>query len=130
MPLFTADNAVEMGRRSAEIKKQRKEHPPAPPAAPVVIEQPTDDFTGSRLARTREQMVKLDGMIADCEDAKELKALCDALARLSEIERVLAGRPLPGALRPGREKRRTPQGAAYEPVPLALITPDSAQATG
>src|ERR1039458_3628799 len=59
-------------------------------------------------------------------DGQVLNWLCAAQERLAEQERILAGRPLPGSRRPGREDRRPrapfggPVGEASmrEPVPV------------
>ncbi len=63
------------------------------------------------LARVRVQLNgiadKINGLVQRNEfDAKQLDQLASAFSRLSEIERQLAGRPLPGSLRPTTEKPR------------------------
>lgn len=115
MPLFTPEIAADMARRSHDARKRNEER-----------EQPADAdasqadvYRTVRLTRTRKQMRRVDAMLTKATDAKELKALCDALARLAEIERILAGRPLPGALRPGKDRGRRTPPAAYAPIPLA-----------
>jgi len=48
-------------------------------------------------------------------ETKPLKELSDCLSRLAEIERQLAGRPLPGSLRPKAEKSKRIASAQVEP---------------
>ena len=79
-----------------------------PLPSPVPTDNPTDDYTVQRLARTRKQIEMLDEQLEEAPDARAVKAIADALARLVEIERVLAGRPLPGSRRPGRERPAGP----------------------
>ena len=58
----------------------------------------------------RVQLDRLDQEI-DAEiggDSKRLKELVDAQMRLSEQERILAGKPLPGSRRPKAEKSEKP----------------------
>jgi hypothetical protein len=54
--------------------------------------------------------VKLDKMIADEEDPQKLDRLASAQARLSEQERILDGRPLPGSRRPREDRARVSAG--------------------
>ena len=65
---------------------------------------PDEEYRLKRLIRTREQLEMLDRQLDGETDPKHVKSLADAIARLSEVERNLAGRPLPGSRRPGREK--------------------------
>lgn len=53
----------------------------------------------------REQLDRLDTMLLAEKDAQKLDRLASAQLRLSEQERILAGRPLPGSRRPGKEDR-------------------------
>ncbi len=63
-----------------------------------------DPFPVRLLARTRTRINSLmDAMTAETDPAK-IDRLASALARLAELERQLAGRPLPGSLRPSQRK--------------------------
>lgn len=78
-----------------------------------------EDYTEARLARVRAQLDLVDEQIeaaANGKDAKRLKDLCDAQARLAEQERVLAGRPLPGSHRPSAPPRKRPAPGSFGPV--------------
>lgn len=112
MPLFTRENAatasakgnaVRWSRWRAERAKQAAAAI-APPPQPIIPE-PDNSFAGRRLTRVREQLERLDRLAAEEDDPKQLKALADATTRLSEQERLLAGRPLPGSRRPSADPK-------------------------
>ena len=75
-----------------------------------------DQYRLSRLARTRKQLAQVDRMLEAATDAREVKSLADALARLADMERILAGRPLPGSRRPRAEHSRPDQRVSAEPL--------------
>lgn len=64
----------------------------------------TDDYLKERVSRTREKILKIENMIDSCTQPKELDQLASALTRLSELERILSGRPLPGSKKPAAER--------------------------
>jgi hypothetical protein len=76
------------------------------PASPAMAaEAPaTDDFSRARLACVRKQLNRIDDMMKTETDPAKLDKLASALSRLAEQERQLAGRPLPGSLRPKEPK--------------------------
>ena len=85
------------------INGQSLQQPP-PPA--MAAESPAaDQFSRARLARVRAELTRLDDLLKAETDPVKLDKLASALSRLAEQERQLAGRPLPGSLRPGPEKR-------------------------
>jgi DNA repair exonuclease SbcCD ATPase subunit len=66
---------------------------------------PNDDFTERRVNRIRKQLETLDGRLDELSSAPDIDAaaidrVASAISRLSELERQLSGRPLPGSLRP------------------------------
>ena len=136
---FTAANAAEMGRRSAAARAAQAQRIPAEPPQPLAplapLPQPLltelDTFAKRRLARVRAQLDRLDDELAECslEDSKRIKELTDAQLRLSEQERILAGRPLPGSRRPAAERapRLGASAPAYEPVPIPVPIAQPAQ---
>lgn len=66
-------------------------------------------YSARTLTRVRKQVKLVQDAIDKAlmaEEAKPLKDFTDALSRLAEIERQLAGRPLPGSLRPKQEKSK------------------------
>lgn len=75
----------------------------------------------------RGQLDRLDDELAKCslKDSKRIRELTDAQLRLSEQERILAGRPLPGSRRPGpqrQEHRRGLPGGIAEAPPSPVPT--------
>lgn len=119
--LFNADRARVAQRKSVEAKRKMAEREDKVietinelKAAAIV--EPDDTYRLNRLKATRDA---LDGLYSDlnaADDAKDQKAICDSIARLSEVERLLAGRPSPGSHRPSslKPKRQTPE--SYGPV--------------
>lgn len=112
---FNSQNARELQRRGCEAKKLRAE------ARRIAVEQaslqlsPEELYRQTELARTRKEIDACQKAMESSRNgpARDYKALSDALWRLREIERVLAGRPLPGNYRPVREKvKRAAAGAA------------------
>jgi len=104
--LFTTANAKEMSARGNAAKvlaKQRREELIATANA-IPILPPDEDFRIRRLVRVRKQLAKLDDMIEAESEPQKLDRLASAQARLAKQEQELAGRPLPGSRRPGKEK--------------------------
>jgi hypothetical protein len=130
-PFFTAENARQYAALSAEVRRAKALSAPADHEQSADAQ--ADGFTTRRLARVRIQLGMLDEAIeAEARkrqpDGQKIDRLAAAQFRLSEQERVLAGRPLPGSRRPGREPRgRTvdvetvdlgPTGQAALPSPV------------
>lgn len=67
---------------------------------------PDDDYLAERLTRVRKQIAMLDVMIEGAKEPAEIDRLASATARLSELERLYANRPLPGSHRPSAERPR------------------------
>lgn len=121
--LFTSDNAREMARRSvearrryAEARRQREATREATVAALLVAPAPSQDtYVERRLACVRAQLGRIDAMLLQETDPQRLDRLAAACARLSEVERQLAGRPAPGAYRPSVPRRRSADIPALVP---------------
>ena len=104
--------AIAAGLPAAEVKKQKPE--PEPTIIPPLPDD-ADKFPSCRLARVRRHLGRLDNLLDHETDPQKIDRLASASARLSEIERILAGRPLPGSHRPksaGTSKR----GQVAEPL--------------
>jgi hypothetical protein len=118
MPRFTAANAKEMAARSIAARKaaeaQRIANLAATPV-PVTLPADGDPYVLARLTRVRAQLDRLDDMISREKDPHFIDRLASAQQRLSEQERILAGRPLPGSQRP-RTPARQPAGGPVDPV--------------
>lgn len=123
---ITKENAREMGAKANRIRWERwREAKEAAKslldpikAANAIAEYRAEDFAGKTLQRIRKQIAlvqdQMDSFL-DTGETKPLKELSDCLARLAEIERQLAGRPLPGSLRPKAEKSRRIANTQSEP---------------
>lgn len=113
MPLFTAESAVIAGQKGAYA---RWHAPKPPPSEPLLTEPVTDsgDHARVRLDRVRAQLDRVDAMMLTEDDPAKLDRLASAQARLSEQERILAGRPLPGSFRPQSDKSSRRQNRAVE----------------
>lgn len=116
MPLITPANAREMALRSAAARRLRREreeraklNPPAAPQCPSL--EASELYVARRLAKVRDQLDRVDAMFDACRDPIGLDRIAAVLARLSELERQLANRPLPGSRRPRSEPARKLMGA-------------------
>jgi hypothetical protein len=123
MPLFSRQNAAEMGRRGQAARKLAQAQRAAKVAAiPLQAGPATDVYVASRLVRVREMLNRLDSMMTKESDPQRLDRLASAQSKLSEQERILDGRPLPGQRRPAPEPaRRRPE------IPRLLPQPTSQQ---
>jgi hypothetical protein len=115
MPLFTRENARTMAVRGHQLRKQRLEELRIA-ANPVPL--PADNsYVERRLARVRQQIENLSDMLESEKEPAKLDRLASCLARLSEIERQLANRPLPGSRRPAPDRSRNHFVPLPPPVP-------------
>lgn len=121
--ITTSERARELAARSNAVQKARRESREAGIENVAVPEvNGAEEYIKERIKRTRRQIEMLDRQLnSECErtpcehchsdgvDAKAIKSIADAIAKLAEVERILSGRPLPGARRPGKEQapRRT-----------------------
>ena len=100
--MFTRENAAICARKSHEPTSARFVHP-------VEVDkevQEADEFRRLQLATTRAQLKRLHKLTSEELDASKLDRLASATAKFSEIERQLAGRPMPGSLRPTSTKAK------------------------
>ena len=109
MPFITDANARELSRLGHEARRQQRANAESMPDNAKL-----DGYLSKRLMRVRKQVDKLDGMIEEETDPQKLDRLASALARLSEIERQLANRPLPGSFKP--TAIRAPKATQVEPL--------------
>lgn len=116
MPLFTAETAAINGHKGALARWSRRNDPQDLAITPLLpAPMPAlDDYQVRRLHRVRVQLDQLDEAITretakERPDGQRLNWLAQAQDRLSEQERILAGRPLPGSRRPSPD--RTPRNA-------------------
>ena len=120
---FTAEIAAEMGRKGAEttnaLLKQRKRDRELQRLADEKHAELVATYEGKTLMRVRLQLDKVfENFMSEARsanpDAAKLDRLASAQARLGEQERQLAGRPMPGSLKPtqGRQSSRKVTSAA------------------
>jgi len=116
MARFTAANAREMAAESHKARSQRlASGNPAgdsSPQTPLTTPQ-LPAYLAKRLTRVRGQLDLLDKhmdelLSADTVDEQAVERAARASAALSELERTLDGRPLPGSMRPRPERRQVP----------------------
>lgn len=110
-PPFTPANSREMQRRSAEARRAKKAKATQPTEQPLEL----PEYLALRLVRARKQIDQVSTMLEKERDAQKIDRLASALYRLSELERTLANRPLPGSLKPTPTRRARSQ-ASYGPI--------------
>ncbi len=118
MAQFTAETAADMAKRSWEARRKAEQEAALKPqpAQP----EPQLTYVERRVNRVREQIEMLSGMLDDEQDPNKLDRLANAISRMSELERQLAGRPLPGSLKPSaprQQARRDMPEPTVEPGP-------------
>lgn len=111
-----------MGRKGAETKKRYKARAEA--AEKTMIEErkrllnsalPADKYLELRIQRIRAQLDRFDEMLLNERDPQKAQWLATVTAKLSEQERILAGRPAPGQLRPSTSRRSSGLPSALVP---------------
>ncbi len=128
MPVLTAQQAHNGAIRSAQVRRANREElerlrervkefesalPAQRPAEPK-------ETVADILARTREHIIALDKLIADCVDPKEWDCLTRSREREWRIFAHCSNLPGPGNLKPSSPK----QSRSLPPVqPVALPTP-------
>lgn len=97
---FTPATAALQAVKGHAARKQRKiEH-----AQMVAIMGDQLPYVAAQVADVRAHIDRLSSLLRDSTDPQTIERLSRAMAVMSERERVLAGRPLPGARRPDKEK--------------------------
>ena len=129
MALFTTANARQYAAKGHARKREMLANL-RQAAHPVPL--PRDDsYVERRLARVREQLLRLDGFLDSEDDPGKIDRLASAIHRLSEIERVLAGRPTPGQRKPKEEQVTNPNAAVAwlaDAIDVPQVAPPAAPA--
>jgi hypothetical protein len=117
---FTSETAAEAARRGAitrrrkrDERRAREERDRARVKAMFEADSNGQNYVETRLARIRAALDRYDELVMIETDPQKASWLATVIAKLSEIERMLAGRPAPGQLRPSTGKR-----SAGLPTPL------------
>ena len=117
--LWTPEQARQMSAKGHEARRRiraaQRMAQAALAAPPQTDASLPDPYLMRRLACVRQQLAKLDEMLLTEKDAQRLDRLASASAKLSTVERELAGRPSPGAYRPTAPRRRTVGAAPLIP---------------
>jgi hypothetical protein len=105
MARFTTANAREMAAKgnAAKAERLKRLRDAAFPPANLPLECARDageGFLARRLFRVRAQLDMIDERLLSERDPHKLERLAACSYRLAEQERILAGRPTPGARRP------------------------------
>lgn len=134
--LFTAETARKAALASVAARRLNAQRLKAIAKAaldnPQTAAQPpaqVDDYSARRIMRVREQLNRIDDMLLREEDPQKIDRLASAQLRLSEQERILAGRPLPGSRKPAPERRQSAYDAALAPVPVPVQSDPPAATT-
>jgi hypothetical protein len=122
MALFTRENAVAMGKLSAERRKeakerQEREHNGLPP-----ISAPAEDQR--RRDRVQKQIDRCDDLLENCRSAKTFIQLTAAKERLWNLVY-----PKPGSLRPKQSRQERAPVVPLSPQPVAMSAPIVAPVT-
>lgn len=118
MPLFTAENAKFFGQKSAEARKAKMERErqrtvqAAQNAAPAGVNA---DYVLTRLSRVREILDGIEEEVMRARDPVAKAKLAQSAKYFHEMEFHLAGRPLPGSLRPNKSREKK-QNFTIEPL--------------
>jgi len=111
-PFITSENARELQRLGVEARLARQKLQ----EERLKLAEESLDFPSRTLSRVRAQIETLLDDLGKERDPQRIDRLASALGRLNEIERQLAGRPMPGSLKPSaKQPRVTPQ---VEPTPI------------
>lgn len=134
--LFTAENAAEMAKRSHLNRTSN----PADNFRANGKPHAADKFLTDELARVRKQIKmlndRIDAEVEACpvgkdgverDNSQAIDRLASAIARLSERERQLANRPLPGSYKP--QVQRTKRSYAQTEQPSSIETRTSVEPT-
>ena len=114
---FTSETARAAGLKAAENKRRRKAQAElleatlqAEERAARVTQAGGDDYIARRLHRVRAALDRYDDLLLTECDPQKASWLATVIHKLSDLERILAGRPAPGNYRPTAPKRRSGNG--------------------
>lgn len=133
MALFTSETARAMAIKGAQMRLARRQALAAIPLEAAQAAPSPPDYATLRKSCVRAQLARLDAMLLTETDPQRLDRLAAAQQRLSEQERILDGRPLPGQRRPGRERvpamTWTVEPITEAPAPAPITLPQVAPIT-
>ena len=108
---------------SAANRAARKANPsafPPPPPQAVQTFQPIERDADSYELKQRDKIrARVDDLLKRLErerDASKADRLASAIAKLSDLERIMDGRPLPGAFRPVERRAKSTSSGPVMPL--------------
>lgn len=104
-------------RKSKSLSGEPAESP-APQLPQTKPGEPQDPYVAAKLTRVRLHIDRLDAMLDTESDPQKIDKLASAITRLSELERQLSNRPLPGSFKPAAPKKQRP---AYLSTPPGVV---------
>lgn len=111
---WTSETAAEAGRRSAIVRRRKREEKRLREERDRELVKrhcnntdATQDYQQIRIARIRAALDRYDELLLTEVDPQKAQWLATVVAKLSELERILDGRPNPGHLRPSAPSRRS-----------------------
>ena len=121
--------AASVAARLAKAQRPQESEPAVPQPLPTVE---VDTFTARKIARVREQIDRVEALLDDADEPQAVDRFANALTRLYDLERILAGRPLPGSRRPTEDRapRRQPRTEPAYPAPVVMPEPAPDTTTG
>ena len=133
MPTFqiTSANARELQAKSTLARLEAKAALALAKASEAQFPQ-IDPYLAKRLSRVRIQVESLNKLLDTELDPQKIDRLVNAIYRLTELERVIAGRPLPGSYKPTPQRRAASNNTQATLSPLVdeppnITTPPQAQ---
>lgn len=109
MAILTTEQAREAQAKSAESRRNNK----AIAAQIVALTGEQTTYLASQLADVREHIQTTSDLMRTTSKPGDREKLARAMNYLREQERILAGRPLPGQLRPPKESKAIAKPAIY-----------------
>jgi len=107
---ITSANARELQAKAVQSRREHAEERLKQVELHKLAEQLTEqpcDYVTAQIVRVRAHLTKIDDLMVKAVDPLDIDRLARARGQLSEQERILSGRPLPGARRPGKERTAT-----------------------
>ena len=124
--MFTAETASQMGRKGAAIRWQRQRErealPPEPiPLPPIIPALPAiNPLLAARAERLSDELTRLEELMKDETDGKELANLSATHQRLFDAWCTLTATPRPGSRKPAPARRSALAGSGSG-APAALL---------
>jgi hypothetical protein len=106
---FTAENAAKYAELAHAARRQQS-IADATIANALPLADSADNFVSRKLARVRGQIDVIEKLLDKATEPQAVDRFCNALTRLYDVERILAGRPLPGSRRPREDRGRVSAG--------------------